>query len=238
MFQIYFPSPIERTDTWRTLTPQEAKEECRELAAKLRGDGWDEQFLKPLESPTLTGVLRVGLRSREGLDSWHVGGDGSSNGEESDSRCKENVGRAVLLGDAAHPPVPYIGQGAMMAMEDAGTLSMLLGHYCPIAKHNHDGGAMATADFTQFTKAMAAYEQLRVSRTKAILGSSVQLGKTQQKRAESMLYNAWREMSIKAQVWAYGTLPVMRPGAAFDYRKVVEEALAAEKELAGSNESG
>jgi len=31
---------------------------------------------------------------------------------------------------AAHPPVPYIGQGAMMAMEDAGVLSRLLRHYC------------------------------------------------------------------------------------------------------------
>ena len=27
------------------------------------------------------------------------------------------------------------------------------------------------------------------------------------------------------QVWAYGTLPMMRPGAAFDYRAAVEEAL-------------
>jgi hypothetical protein len=32
-------------------------------------------------------------------------------------------------------------------------------------------------------------------------------------------------MSIRAQVWAYGTLPVMRPGAAFDYMSAVEEAI-------------
>ncbi|KAL9185954.1 hypothetical protein ACHAXT_003731, partial [Thalassiosira profunda] len=217
VFQIYFPSPVERPDTWRTLTPEEAREECKELAVKLRSDGWNEQFLKPLESPTLTGVLRVGLRSREGLDCWHVGGDGSDVAEES-------VGRAVLLGDAAHPPVPYIGQGAQMAMEDAGTLSMLLAHYCPMTQQSES----ASPDLSQFSKAMAVYDSLRVSRTKAILGSSVQLGKTQQKRAESKLYNAWREMSIKAQVWAYGTLPVMRPGAAFDYRAAVEEALSAE----------
>lgn len=238
VFQIYFPSPIERPDTWRTLTPQEAKEECRDLAKKLRQDGWDEEFLKPLEHPTLTGVLRVGLRSREGLESWHVGGSGNNHtsGEEEleVNATKKNVGRAVLLGDAAHPPVPYIGQGAMMAMEDAGTLSMILGHYCPIV--NQDGNdreitdTPAVPDFAQFTKAMSVYESLRVSRTKTILGSSVQLGKTQQKRAESKLYNAWREMSIKAQVWAYGTLPVMRPGAAFDYRVLVEEALMADEE--------
>ena len=216
VFQIYFPTPIERSDTWRTLTPDEAKVECQELAQKLREDGWDEQFLKPLESPSLKGVLRVGLRSREALDVWHVGGsgeDGSSAG----------VGRAVLLGDAAHPPVPYIGQGAQMAMEDAGTLSMLLGHFCPVDSDGDD--QMPAIDMSKFQDAMQVYEKLRVPRTKAVLGSSVQLGKTQQKRADSKLYNAWREFSIKAQVWAYGTLPVMKPGAAFDYQTKVTEAL-------------
>ena len=208
VFQIYFPSPIERPDTWRTLTPDEAKIECRNLAKQLRQDGWDEQFLEPLESETLTGVLRVGLRSREALDVWHVGGTN-----------EKDMARAVLLGDAAHPPVPYIGQGAMMAMEDAGTLSLLLAQYCPVKDPAHG------PDYTHFSEAMKVYESLRVQRTKTILGSSIQLGKTQQKRAESKLYNAWREWSIKAQVWAFGTLPVMRPGAAFHYVDVVEEAL-------------
>lgn len=125
-----------------------------------------------------------------------------------------------------------------MAMEDAGTLSVLLGHFCPMndsSTPDDDDAATTTLDLTQFSKAMSVYESLRVSRTKAVLGSSVALGKTQQKRAESKLYNAWRELSIKTQVWAYGTLPVMRPGAAFDYKAVVEEALAgvAEEEEKG-----
>jgi len=193
VFQIYFPSPIERPDTWRTLTPEEAKRECKELANKLRKDGWDEQFLLPLESDTLTGVLRVGLRSREGLDCWHV--------KPSDDKGGKSLGRSVLLGDAAHPPVPYIGQGAMMAMEDAGTLSMLLGRFCPIKKNTteEEDTPAPQLDLQQFAKAMSVYESLRVSRTKAILGSSIALGKTQQKRAESKLYNTWREISIKAQ---------------------------------------
>lgn len=173
VFQIYFPSPIERPDTWRTLTPEEAKVECRVLAKKLREDGWDEQFLKPLESETLNGVLRVGLRTREALDFWHVGGEGNRSGA---------VARAVLLGDAAHPPVPYIGQGAMMAMEDAGTLSLLLSRYCPLDKKISDNTtAHATIDYTHFHKAMQTYESLRVTRTRTILGSFVQLGQTQQK---------------------------------------------------------
>ncbi|EKG16284.1 Monooxygenase FAD-binding protein [Macrophomina phaseolina MS6] len=35
-------------------------------------------------------------------------------------------GRAVLLGDAAHPFLPYMGQGAAMAIEDAACISALL----------------------------------------------------------------------------------------------------------------
>ena len=116
----------------------------------------------------------------------------------------------------------------MMAMEDAGTLSMLLGRFCPKV-NNTTAATISTArlDLSQFSRAMSIYELLRVQRTKTILGSSVALGKTQQKRADSKLYNAYREMSIKAQVWAYGTLPVMRPGARFDYRAEVEKALLA-----------
>ena len=119
----------------------------------------------------------------------------------------------------------------MMAMEDAGTLSMLLGRFCPKVNNTNAATILSTAlDLSKFSRAMSIYELLRVQRTKTILGSSVALGKTQQKRADSKLYNAYREMSIKAQVWAYGTLPVMRPGARFDYRAEVEKALLAADE--------
>lgn len=36
-------------------------------------------------------------------------------------------GRVALLGDAAHPMLPYLAQGAGMALEDAHTLSLVLG---------------------------------------------------------------------------------------------------------------
>jgi salicylate hydroxylase len=35
-------------------------------------------------------------------------------------------GRAVLLGDAAHPVLPFLAQGAVLALEDAGTLAACL----------------------------------------------------------------------------------------------------------------
>lgn len=222
IFQLYFPSPIEKPDQWRTLTSAEAKVEGHKLATKLRDDGWDEMFLAPLEHDSLTGVLRVGIRNREALATWHVP---QPNGPF--------VGPAVLLGDAAHPPVPYIGQGAMMATEDAGTLALVLKEYCPLLLSTTandaaamTGGTSRLLDLSGFNKAMDTYEQLRVGRVTGVLGASVQLGKTQQKRADSALYNMWREITIKIQVWLHGTLPVMRLGAAFDYRAKVQEALA------------
>lgn len=45
-------------------------------------------------------VLRVGLRARVPIPVWHSPAVGA---------------KIVLLGDAAHPPVPYIGQGAMVS---------------------------------------------------------------------------------------------------------------------------
>jgi salicylate hydroxylase len=38
-----------------------------------------------------------------------------------------SVGRVTLLGDAAHPSLPYLAQGACMAIEDAVCLAKCLG---------------------------------------------------------------------------------------------------------------
>jgi salicylate hydroxylase len=45
-------------------------------------------------------------------------------------------GRVVLLGDAAHPMVPYLAQGAGMAIEDAAALAWALGRASPEAANN------------------------------------------------------------------------------------------------------
>ena len=64
-------------------------------------------------------------------------------------------------------------------------------------------------------------KSLRIPRTRKVLGSSHTLGKTQQRRAESWIYNLKREWSIRFQVAMYGTLPIMKPGTP------VHEAIAA-----------
>ncbi len=64
-------------------------------------------------------------------------------------------GRAALLGDSAHAMLPYLGQGAAMAIEDGCVLAAM------VERHRDDLGA-----------ALHAYEDIRVPRaTAAVLGS-------------------------------------------------------------------
>jgi salicylate hydroxylase len=61
-------------------------------------------------------------------------------------------GRIVLLGDACHPTLPYLGQGAVMAIEDAYVVAACL------KKYAHEP-----------TIAFARYEELRRDRTAAVV---------------------------------------------------------------------
>ena len=73
---------------------------------------------------------------------------------------KWSYGRATLLGDAAHPMLQYLAQGACMAMEDAVTLGEALGA--------HQG---------DFAKAFARYERSRVARTARVVLSAREMGR-------------------------------------------------------------
>jgi len=68
-------------------------------------------------------------------------------------------GRAVLLGDAAHPTLQYYAQGACMALEDAVALSELIGNH----PKDHE-------------KALLTYRDHRLVRTARIQIGSRQLG--------------------------------------------------------------
>ena len=203
-FQLHFPVAdlTKAMETWGAIPPQDAQKECCALAAQLRIEGWHEDYLKPLENVTY--AIRIGfalLQPR--LKTWVYG---------------SSQPLVVLLGDAAHPPVPYLGQGAQMGLEDAGTLSLLLKHMCL----DIDGQFQAT-NFRAVTK---LFEQMRLPRTRQILENSQKWGKIQQQRADDTCRNQAREKIIKREVFFHEALPILFPGATFHYEKAVQEALA------------
>lgn len=63
------------------------------------------------------------------------------------------VGRIALLGDAAHPPLQYMAQGAVMAVEDGWVLAQHVG--AQSAKRSRDGSGV------EWEAALAAYEAVR-----------------------------------------------------------------------------
>jgi salicylate hydroxylase len=64
-------------------------------------------------------------------------------------------GRATLLGDAAHPTLQYLAQGACMAIEDAAVLAS------EVARHGDD-----------YSKAFLAYQGRRMNRTARVVLSA------------------------------------------------------------------
>jgi salicylate hydroxylase len=102
-------------------------------------------------------------------------------------------GRAALLGDAAHPTLQYLAQGACMALEDAVTLGEAL------RRHNND-----------FESAFAHYQRSRVARTARVILSAREMGRIfHAKGVERLVRNdLWRDRSPErfydAMEWLYG----------------------------------
>ncbi|KAF7348374.1 FAD/NAD(P)-binding domain-containing protein [Mycena sanguinolenta] len=90
---------VSGTRSWTpTATPEEFLTKFRDF---------DPKFLHILDLPRHSPILKWKLRVLPHLPNWVPG-------------------RAALLGDAAHGTLPLLGQGAGMAVEDAGSLACLL----------------------------------------------------------------------------------------------------------------
>ena len=104
-----------------------------------------------------------------------------------------NFGRVTLLGDAAHPTLQYLAQGACMAMEDAVTL-----------------GEALRVTGNDFTKAFELYQRSRVTRTARIVLSAREMGRIfHAKGVERAVRNElWKgrtpERFYDAMEWLYG----------------------------------
>jgi salicylate hydroxylase len=102
-------------------------------------------------------------------------------------------GRATLLGDAAHPTLQYLAQGACMALEDAVTL----------------GEALRARD-NNFATAFALYQRSRVARTARVVLSAREMGRVfHAKGVERLVRNdLWKGRSTEqfydAMAWLYG----------------------------------
>jgi len=94
-------------------------------------------------------ITKYGLYDRPELKSWHVG-------------------RVVLIGDAAHPTSPHLGQGANQAFEDVDNLIRLLGEHHPAVDAEPSAAALS-AVFTEF-------EAKRMERTAALVRAARETG--------------------------------------------------------------
>jgi len=77
--------------------------------AELKADltGWHEDIQAIIDAADREQCFRWALNVHPALDNW-------------------STGRATLIGDAAHPTLPYLAQGAAMAVEDAAVLTRAL----------------------------------------------------------------------------------------------------------------
>lgn len=122
-------------------------------AAIVEQDGWTtESWTEPGEKAELLAYLadwgpevRSLVEATQSLFRWAL--------FDRDPRAQWSVGRATLLGDAAHPMLPFLAQGAAMAIEDAYLVADCLVSQPSVAE------------------AFAQYESLRKART-----AKVQLG--------------------------------------------------------------
>jgi 2-polyprenyl-6-methoxyphenol hydroxylase-like FAD-dependent oxidoreductase len=131
--------------------------------------GWDPQVEAILQH--VKSCFWWGLYDREPLSTW-------------------TVGRLTLLGDAAHPMLPHVGQGANQAIEDAVALATLL----------------SRADAASAPAALQAYERVRRPHAANVQGSSRANG-ARYDSAQRDVSNRDRELSNQARdrawMWDY-----------------------------------
>ena len=133
--------------------PEPAKARLADLFAN-----WHAPIPALIEATEAQAILRNDIYDRDPVDRW---------GE----------GRVTLLGDAAHPMTPNLGQGGCQAIEDALMLARCLA----------EGGAVDSS--------LRRYESLRIPRTRFIVNASRRIGRAFQ--IESPVLCRLRDLGIR-----------------------------------------
>ena len=124
--------------------------------------GWHEDVQSLLESTPAGALYKWGLFDRDPLEQWVYG-------------------RIALLGDAAHPMLPFMAQGSAMAIEDAVIL------------------ARCVEDFDDLEVALSRYEAVRRERAaRIILQSRAQTGLYQRLSGDK------KRQRAASTDWVYG----------------------------------
>lgn len=137
----FVPTTNETAESWSAVGDRD------ELARSFAG--WDPEITKLLDK--VETCFWWGLYDRAPLANW----------------CN---GRLTLLGDAAHPMLPHLGQGANQAIEDGVALAVLL-------------SGRSSADVPS---ALRAYENLRRPRTSMVQAEARRNGMRYDSRYESL----------------------------------------------------
>ena len=145
-------------------------------------EGWDPRIGTVLAQVDET--FRWALYDREPMPTW-------------------TIGRLALLGDAAHPMLPHLGQGANQAMEDGMALSIFL----------------SETDTTDVPTALSAFEQLRRERvSEIVLGARVNGLRSDSMLDYADLKKRDAELTAHAEfrkhLYAYDVVPAAEAAAA------------------------
>ncbi len=115
------------------------------LLDRLRG--WHPHAINAVRATPEKAMIELSFHDRPPLKHW-------------------SAGRITLLGDAAHPMTPILGQGACQAIEDGLALALAL------KKHAAQPDGVPSA--------LAAYEQVRIPRTTRVVNTARRLGRVAQ----------------------------------------------------------
>lgn len=139
-------------------------------------EGWHAEFRTIIDAADRDSCYCWALNTRPRLPFW-------------------STGRVTLMGDSAHPTLPYMAQGAVMAIEDAAVLSRALNEVDDIGE------------------ALERYQAARIDRTARIVDESTAHAKLYHHRTPQEFRDAFaaKDPASDRAKWLYNYDPLSTP---------------------------